>query len=89
MFHKITGVTALSDFILRVQFTEGATMLYDLKPLIDAYPIFAPLRDHPELYHSVTVDTGGYGTVWNDDIACDELFDNGKPIEPHSTASSP
>lgn len=82
MFHKIKSVTPLPDFILSVQFAEGVTKHYDMKPLFDKYPMFSPLRAHPELYYSVSVDTGGYGIVWNDDIdiACDELFFNGETV---------
>ena len=78
MFHKIKGVTPLPDFILSVQFSEGVTKHYDMNSLFDKYPMFAPLKSHPELYYSASVDTGGYGIVWNDDIdsACDELFVN-------------
>ena len=74
MFHKIKCITPLPDFILNVQFSEGVTKHYDMKPLFDKYPMFTPLRAHPELYFSASVDTGGYGVVWNDDIdiACDE-----------------
>ena len=83
MFHKIKSVTALPDFILTVQFSEGTTKRYDVKPLFAKYAMFAPLKSSPELYYSVTVDTGGYGIVWNDDIdiACDELFFNGEVIQ--------
>lgn len=83
MFHKIKSVTAMPDFILCVQFSEGVTKHYDLKPLFDKYPMFAPLREHPELYHSVTVDVGGYGIIWNDDIdiACDELYFTGVSVK--------
>ena len=82
MFHKIKSVTPLPDFILSVQFAEGVTKHYDMKPLFDKYPMFSPLKAHPELYYSVSVDTGGYGIVWNDDIdiACDELFFNGETV---------
>jgi hypothetical protein len=82
MFHKIKSVTPLPDFILSVQFSEGVTKHYDMKPLFDKYPMFAPLKSHPELYYSASVDTGGYGVVWNDniDIACDELFFNGETV---------
>ena len=82
MFHKIKSVTPLPDFILSVQFAEGVTKHYDMKPLFDKYPMFSPLKVHPELYYSVSVDTGGYGIVWNDDIdiACDELFFNGETV---------
>ena len=82
MFHKIKSVTPLPDFILSVQFAEGVTKHYDMKPLFVKYPMFSPLKAHPELYYSVSVDTGGYGIVWNDDIdiACDELFFNGETV---------
>ncbi len=82
MFHKIKSVTALPDFILTVQFSEGVTKQYDMKPLFSKYKMFSPLLTQPELYCSVSVDTGGYGIVWNDDIdiACDELYFNGKTI---------
>ncbi len=73
----------LEDYVLSVQFSEGVTKLYDMKPLFDKYPMFAPLRAHPDLYRSVMVDTGGYGVIWNDDIdiACDELYYNGEAVE--------
>ena len=42
-------------------------------------PFFATLKDQPEVFASVTVDVGGYGIVWNDelDLSCDELWENG------------
>ena len=83
MFHKIKSVSPLPDFILSVQFSEGITKHYDVKPLFEKHPMFTLLKEHPELYYSVTVDTGGYGIVWNDDIdiACDELYFNGETIQ--------
>ena len=82
MFHKIKSVTPLPDFILSVQFSEGVTKHYDMKPLFDKYPMFAPLKSHPELYYSASVDTGGYGIVWNDDIDISEyeLWEGGTEI---------
>ena len=83
MFHKIKSVTPLSDYILSVQFSEGITKHYDLKPLFDKYPMFIPLKEHLDLYYSASVDVGGYGVIWNDeiDIACDELFFNGETVK--------
>ena len=40
MFHKIKHVTALPDYLLRVQFVEGVTKLYDVKPLFGRLPVF-------------------------------------------------
>lgn len=83
MFHKIKSVTPLPDYVLSVQFSEGVTKRYDVKPLIDKYQMFLPLKDSSELFSSVEVDVGGYGIIWNDDIdiACDELFYNGEVIQ--------
>lgn len=79
MFHKIKKVAPLCDFRLSVQFTEGATKLYDVKPLFDKIPVFRELRDNPESFYDVLVDTGGYGIVWNDDLdlSSNELWNNG------------
>lgn len=83
MFHKIKSVTPLPDYMLTVQFCEGITKQYDVTPLFDRHKMFLPLKEHPELFASVEVDTGGYGIIWNDDIdiACDELFYNGQTIK--------
>ena len=82
MFHKIKAVTPLPGFILCVQFSEGVTKHYHVKPLFDRYPMFRPLQEDPELFCAASVDVGGYGVVWNDDIdiACDELFFNGVTV---------
>ncbi|MBR4776034.1 MAG: DUF2442 domain-containing protein [Lachnospiraceae bacterium] len=83
MFHKIKSVTPMANYILSVQFSEGVTKNYDMKPLFTKYPMFAPLKNSPELFYAATVDVGGYGVVWNDDIdiACDELYFNGKTVQ--------
>ena len=79
MFHKIKNVSALPDYRLSVQFAEGVTKLYDMKPLFDKLPVFKSLINHPEEFGGVSVDVGGYGIVWNDelDLSCDELWENG------------
>ena len=63
MFHKIKNISALPDFKLSVQFSEGVTKIYDIKPLFEKIPFFATLKDQPEVFASVTVDVGGYGIV--------------------------
>jgi len=81
MFHKIKHVTALPDYRLRVQFVEGVTKLYDVKPLFGRLPVFASILSCPEQFRCVSVDVGGYGIVWSDDLdlSCDELWENGMP----------
>ena len=83
MFHKIKNVSALPEFKLSVQFSEGVTKIYDVKPLFEKMPFFAELKKQPEVFAAVTVDVGGYGIVWNDelDLSCDELWENGVKVD--------
>ncbi len=83
MFHKVKTVNVIPDYRLSIQFAEGVTKIYDLKPLFEKWPIFRNLKNDDTLLYSVEVDAGGYGIIWNDDIdlSCDELFENGKTVE--------
>ena len=82
MLHKIKNVYPLSDYRLSVQFAEGCTKIYDVKHLFEQIPIFKELTES-HLFSDVTVDVGGYGIVWNDDLdlSCDELWENGVTIQ--------
>ncbi len=83
MFHKVKTVNIIPDYRLSIQFSEGVTKIYDLKPLFEKWPIFRNLKNDDTLLYSVEVDAGGYGIIWNDDIdlSCDELFENGETIK--------
>lgn len=83
MFHKIKNVIALSEYVLSVQFAEGITKVYDVKLLLDKIPTFKSLLSNPTLFSDVTVDVGGCGIVWNDDLdlSCDELWENGEEVK--------
>lgn len=82
MFHKIKNIAPLPEYKLSVQFSEGVTKLYDIKPLFDKLPVFKTLIDNDE-FGGVAVDVGGCGIVWNDELelSCDELWDNGVEVE--------
>lgn len=82
MFHKIKNVAALPDYRLSVQFSEGVTKIYDVQPLFEKLPVFAALKDDVRTFYSVSVDIGGYGIVWNDelDLSCDELWEHGTQV---------
>ena len=83
MFHKVKNVFALPDYKLSVQFSEGVTKIYDVKPLFEKIPIFAKLKSSLEEFACVSVDVGGYGIVWSDDLdlSCDELWENGVQVD--------
>ena len=82
MFHKIKNVSALPEYKLSVQFSEGVTKIYDVKPLFQKIPAFKSLESNND-FGGVYVDVGGYGIIWNDelDLSCDELWDNGVTVE--------
>lgn len=83
MFHKVKSITALPDYQLSVQFSEGVTKIYDVKPLFSKWNAFKFFEKHPEDFSSVEVDVGGYGVIWNDDIdlSCDELWEHGEVVK--------
>ena len=82
MFHKIKNVSPLPEYKLSVQFAEGVTKIYDVKPLFQKIPAFKSLESNND-FGGVYVDVGGYGIIWNDelDLSCDELWDNGTTVE--------
>ena len=83
MFHKVKSVSPLPECRLSVQFSEGVTKIYDVKPLFKRLKPFRTFLKNPELFYGVYVDTGGYGIVWNDaiDLSCDELYENGELVD--------
>ena len=82
MFHKIKNVSPLPEYKLSVQFAEGVTKIYDVKPLFQKIPAFKSLESNND-FGGVYVDVGGYGFIWNDelDLCCDEFWDNGVTVE--------
>ncbi len=82
MFHKIKNVSPMPDYKLSVQFCEGVTKIYDVKPLFEKLPVFTVLQNEEEFF-AVVVDVGGYGIIWNDelDLSCDELWENGVTVQ--------
>jgi len=89
MFHKIKNVCPLPDMVLHIEFLDGSAKLYDVKPLMDKWPVFKNLK-HRSLFDLVRVEVGGYGVVWNKDIdlACDELWENGKDELPFQESAT-
>ena len=82
MFHKVKTVSPLPDFRLSVQFSEGVTKHYDVKPLFEKLSVFTALENDPALFGCVSVDVGGYGIIWGDelDLSCDELWEHGTAV---------
>lgn len=83
MFHKITSLAILPDFILLVGFGKEFKQ-FDLKPLISKYPAFSALTETPGLYENAAIDVGGYGIVWNDDLdlSAEAVYEKGVACVP-------
>lgn len=83
MFHKVKEIKPLPDYVLSVDFMSGEKKRYDVKPLFDKWEPFKALKLTKGLFEQVTVDLGGYGISWNDDIdlSCGELYANGATID--------
>ncbi len=82
MFHKVKSVTPIVPYKLNVQFSDGTIKQYDMSSLFERLPAFCYLKDNPEVFSAVSIDTGGYGIVWNDelDLSSDELWNHGVQI---------
>lgn len=53
---------------LQVRWNTGDDTLIDVSAMIDAFRVFAPLRQDPELFRRVRVGECGTDIVWTDDL---------------------
>lgn len=74
---KIISAQAIDDRTLLVEFSNDEIKRYSISQLIEK-PMFAPLQN-PSFFKNFSVELGGYGLVWNDeiDISEYELWKNG------------
>jgi len=84
MFHKITSLAALPDYVLLVGFANGEYRQFDVKPLMHKYIPFKALENINGLYEQARIDVGGYGVVWNDelDLSAQGLYEQGNSCNP-------
>ncbi len=68
---RIRAVAPLENFVVRVEFTNGAIREIDLEPYLRG-PVFEPLRKDINLFRAVRVDPRMKTLVW----------DNGADIDP-------
>lgn len=69
-FPKIVDVAPLQRKGLFVQFNNGASRIYDCRPLLKKPPFNILQSD--SFFRMVKVDTGGYGVSWSDDVDLSE-----------------
>ena len=80
MAHRIKKVKPLENFVVLAIFQDGVGKEYDVKQLFDRLPQFKAFENEKGLFEKITVDAGGYGISWNDelDLAADEIWHNGE-----------
>jgi hypothetical protein len=77
---RVKAVAVRGTMQLLVHFDNGEQRTYDCRPLLGR-PQFHLLRT-PAFFRAVSVDSGGYGISWNDDLDLSEyeLWTHGTPV---------
>lgn len=82
MHRIITKIETKDNLILIATFADGEVVSFDVKTMIEKYPVFKVLEDE-ELFNSVSIDGIGYGISWNDelDLSSDGIYSRGKHVD--------
>ncbi len=82
----VRTVKPLEGLVVHIGFTDGTERDMDLEPYIGTGPIFAPIRNDPELFRRVYVDPETETLTWPNgaDIAPETLYYEGTPPWAHS-----
>jgi Protein of unknown function (DUF2442) len=78
MLIRAQSVQPLTDFLVRVVFTDETTRDFDLAPYLQG-PIFEPIRRQAELFRAVHVEFGALTWPIGADIDPDVLYHGGPP----------
>lgn len=80
---RVKDVAPLENMCLLVHFENGIAKKYDIKQLLEQFPIYEKLKDEA-LFKLVQVDCGGCAVAWNEDIDISEveLWEGGTEINP-------
>lgn len=83
MIHRIQTITVKENYLIEALFFSGETKRYDVKKLFDVFPQFKVLESIQNLFQEVSVDAGGYGISWNDelDLDAETIWEDGILIE--------
>ena len=79
---KVEVVVPLTDKRLLVFFRNGVVRKCDVQELLKKEAAFSPLLVNDALFNTVSVQAGGYGVCWGDNLnlADDQLYENGEVI---------
>ncbi|MEI6603372.1 MAG: DUF2442 domain-containing protein [Clostridia bacterium] len=68
---RIIDVKPLENMVILVTFANNVTKNYDVKSLIERYPVFELLKNR-NIFNMVHVECGGFGVAWTDEIDLSE-----------------
>lgn len=81
--HRAIKVQAQDNYNIKVSFSDGKVVLYDVKQLFSLVPTFRSLQTKPELFRAVNVNEDGTMIVWDENLKLDagNIWTNGLVIE--------
>lgn len=71
----VTAARPMDGYVLHLTFNDGSQRIFDCLPLIEKYPLYAPLHDKSVFDH---VNLDGWTVCWLDgtiDIAPEHLYE--------------
>lgn len=82
MIPRIKSIQPLDNYMLRVTFDCGTTVIYDVKQDIEDIEQFRPLKTEYGLFQQAQLDTSRTCVYWDDliDLASDSIFEYGEKI---------
>ncbi len=79
---RIRTIEPLNQYMLRAQFDDGKTVIYDVKDDISTIPSYESLMSTTGLFEQVQLDESRTCVYWNDeiDLPSDTIYEYGKEI---------
>ena len=80
MIKRIKSLQTLPDFLLKVTFDDGVTVIYDVNDDINTLPSYIDLKNITGLFDNVQLDESRTCVFWNDyiDLPSDTIYEYGK-----------
>ncbi len=83
MIPRINKLEPLDNFLLKVAFDDGKSVIYDVKEDIDDIPSYKVLETETGLFKNAQLDESRTCIYWSDevDLPSDTIYEFGREIE--------
>ena len=83
MIPRIKVLKPLDDYLLRVTFDDGKTVIYDVKDDVKAIPSYRDLMNMKGLFGCAHLDESRTVVLWTDniDLPSDSIYEYGRPAQ--------